>query len=435
MKPGWLACEKTYVSSDYHRWIGLEDRLNFFTLDNIGESGKNLTIAVLSMNRSSLTIRLLKSVCEFILDFSGNILIGDNGSTEAELKKLERYVYALPFDCKILRFGKNYGVAGGRNRLFRAVETDWILSLDNDLYFTSNPLPQAQKDIGTLGTHFLAMPLIDKGTENSGIYGGHLYLEPMEGRAAMGIGSSYTFQNAPRNIPMDGFLCTGVPGTAAIINKDFFFAVGGFDEGMFVGFEDTEFSVRVFQKGYKVGCCGMISLEHDHPKAENKDDKAYEQKRFSNVKILEAARHFEQKYGFLVWNQAVAKWVAMRQKETHDNVEIDPNQERVKIALVIDRTNWALDHIANQIISNLSNEFDFMRIYGCDVDNFTSFREYSKNKYVSSDSYNCFLMIGCVDLTSLRYESITLILQPIVAILYMIMLAAVYGYGIRMRFD
>lgn len=370
-KPGWLAEEKTYIASDYHRWVGLEDRLNFFTLDNIGKNGENLTIAVLSMNRSSLTIRLLKSVCAFIPDFSGKILIGDNGSNEAELRKLELFVCTLPFECKILRFGKNYGVAGGRNRLFQAVETDWLMSLDNDLYFTSNPLEQAQRDIGTLGVHFLAMPLIDKGSENSGIYGGHLYLEPMEGHAAIGIGSSYTFQNAPRNIPMDGFLCTGVPGTAAIMNKETFFSVGGFDDGMFVGFEDTEFSVRVFQKGFKVGCCGMISLEHDHPKAENKDDKAYEQKRFSNVKILEAARYFEQKHGFLVWNQAVAKWVFMRQRETHGNEDLDPNQERVKIAIVIDKLNWALDHVADHIIKNLSDEFDFIRIYGIDVDNFT----------------------------------------------------------------
>lgn len=369
--PGWLAGEKTYIGSDYHRWIGLEDRLNYFTLDNIGENGKNLTLAVLSMNRSALTIRLLKSVCTHIPDFAGKILIGDNGSSEPELRKLEAFACAMPFPCKILRFGRNYGVAGGRNKLFRAVQTDWLLSLDNDLYFTSNPLPQAQKDIGILGVHFLAMPLIDKGSENSGIYGGHLYLEPMEGRAAIGIGSSYTFKKAPCDVPMDGFLCTGIPGGAAIFNKETFFAVGGFENRMFIGFEDAEFSVRVFQKGYKVGSCGMISLEHDHPKAENHDDKAYEQRRFSNTKLYESAAYFEQKHGFLVWNKAVAKWISMRQRETHGGHDADPNQIRPQIALVIDKPDWALDHIADQIINNLSDEFEFHRIYGVDVDNFT----------------------------------------------------------------
>lgn len=369
--PGFLAKEKSYITSDLHSLIGVENRPGFFSLDNIGINGENLTIAVLSMNRSALTIRLLKSIYQFLPDFGGKVLIGDNGSTQTELQILKSAAAKMPLDCQIIEFGQNYGVAGGRNRLFAAVETDWLLSLDNDLYFTSNPLPQAQKDINSLGVHFLGMPLIDKGSANHGIYGGHLYLEPMEGRAAIGVGSAYTFTAAPRDIPLEGFLCTGIPGGAAIMNTHTFFAVGGFDEDMFVGFEDTEFSVRAFQKGYKAGTCGMISLEHDHPKAEKSDDKLYEKKRFSNVKLYESAVHFEKKHGFLVWDKATAKWVAMRQQETNGGCEPLSDLPKPKIALVIDRPDWALDHIADQLICKLSDEFDFVRLYGVDIDNFT----------------------------------------------------------------
>ena len=45
-------------------------------------------------------------------------------------------------------------------------------------------------------------------------------------------------------------------------------------------------------------------------------------------------------------------------------------QKRRKIALVVDRPEWALDHIADQVIKNLSDEFDFRRIYAIDIDNF-----------------------------------------------------------------
>lgn len=371
MEPGWQVVQGTYATSAAHAFVGVEDYPGFFSMRNIGNDGENLTIAVLSMNRAALTIRLYRSILEKIPNFKGQLLIGDNGSCKEELAKLYAAFSYAPFKTRILEFGQNYGVSGGRNRLFAAVETDWLMSLDNDLYFTSNPLPQAQKDINALGVQFLVMPLLDKGDSNSGVYGGHLYLEPMEGKPSIGIGSTYQIRREFANKPMDGFLCTGLPGTAAILNKATFLQSGGFEENMFVGFEDTEYSVRLFQKGYKVGSCGMISLEHDHLKADADSDRQYEQTRFSNKRLLESALYFEKKHGFFVWNAAVAEWVEMRQQQTvGKDTQKETSAKRKRIALVIDRPEWALDHVADQIIKNLSDEFDFMRIYGTDVDNF-----------------------------------------------------------------
>ena len=55
---------------------------------------------------------------------------------------------------------------------------------------------------------------------------------------------------------------------------------------MFVGFEDTEFSLRLFQGGYKIGACGIACIIHDHPKPEIKIDADYERQRFSNSKLM-----------------------------------------------------------------------------------------------------------------------------------------------------
>lgn len=372
MEPGWQVVQGPYATSDAHAFIGVENYPGFFSMKNIGDDGENLTIAVLSMDRANLTIRLYRSILEQIPNFKGQLLVGDNGSCKEELAKIYTVFSYAPFKARVIEFGKNYGVAGGRNKLFAAVETDWLMSLDNDLYFTSNPLPQAQKDINALGVQFLAMPLLDKGDNNSGIYGGNLYLEPMDGKPSIGVGTAYKIRREFANKQMNGFLCTGLPGGAAILNKATFLQAGGFDGNMFVGFEDTEFSVRLFQKGYKVGSCGMISLEHDHPKAEVDADRRYEETRFSNKRLFESARYFERKHGFFVWNSAVAEWVEMRQQQVAGmNTENNRMEKRKKIALVIDQPNWALDHVADQIIRNMSDEFDFMRIYGVDVDNFT----------------------------------------------------------------
>lgn len=371
---GWQIQEERYPVSNRHASIGLEDNPGNISLNNIGKNGSNLTIAVLSMNRSELTLRLYHSIVEKIPGFQGQLLIGDNGSCSEELDKLERALVYTPFKCRILKFGTNYGVAGGRNKLFAEVETDWIMSLDNDMVLTSNPLPQIQRDINMMGVHFLSLPFVNADNRATGMYGGHLYLEAINGRPAIGIGSAYVFNDAVQpDVPHDGFLCSGIPGGATIFNKHKFIEMGGFDEGMFVGFEDVEFSIRLFQKGYKAGACGMISLLHDHPKSTTKSDADYEKERFSNTKIYESAMYFEKKHGFSVWNDAVAEWLDMRQRQTYgaDSDGAAQFTPKKKIALVIDRTNWALDHVADQIIRNLSDEFDFIRIYGTDIDNFT----------------------------------------------------------------
>lgn len=154
LRKGYLVEERPYYTSEFHKLIGVENHPGYFSLDNIGINGENLTIAILSMNRSSLTIRLMNSIAEYLPNFAGEFLIGDNGSEEGEKKILRLHMKKMPYSCRMVEFDKNYGVAGGRNRLFVEVKTDWIMSLDNDLYFTSNPLEQAQKDINALGVQF-----------------------------------------------------------------------------------------------------------------------------------------------------------------------------------------------------------------------------------------------------------------------------------------
>ena len=67
--PGFMIEDYKYISSKHHRMIGVGSTgkgWSAFAIENIGKRGENLTIAVLSMNRSSLTIRLMQSIAEKI---------------------------------------------------------------------------------------------------------------------------------------------------------------------------------------------------------------------------------------------------------------------------------------------------------------------------------------------------------------------------------
>lgn len=115
---GWHVESLPYFTSKEHALIGLESTEHLVSLDNIGANGENLTFAVLSMNRSDYTIRLMNSIAQHIPGFAGEFLIGDNGSEPEELERLYLACKQVPYRCRILEFKKNYGVGPGRNRLF-----------------------------------------------------------------------------------------------------------------------------------------------------------------------------------------------------------------------------------------------------------------------------------------------------------------------------
>ena len=102
---------------------------------NIGLNGENLTISFLSLNRASLSIKLLESIDKYLPNFAGEILIVDNGSIRSEIILLKNFIKQLSLKIKLVELEKNFGVAGGRNKTIKYVNTDWLMCLDNDIYF------------------------------------------------------------------------------------------------------------------------------------------------------------------------------------------------------------------------------------------------------------------------------------------------------------
>lgn len=338
---------------------------------NIGENGKNLTISFLSMNRSSLSIKLLKSIEEFLPNFAGEVLIIDNGSSTDEMQKLKTACELLSFQTKIVELGKNFGVSGGRNRTIEHVRTEWLMCLDNDIYFIMNPLKEIQHDLAVLGCHFMSLPLLDPDKETIFARGGHVYVSYENGELHIGAGSA-SCQTKVQSVASQPFLGTFLFGGACVIKRDTFVHVGCYDEGMFVGFEDIDFSIRLFQQGYKVGAASVCALVHDHPMPDSQTDRDYEKERFSRGVLHKSAMHLEAKHGFKIWGDAVDHWVQSRHEELGlDNdtghgpsyTQVTPIEHaKKKIALVIDTDNWAFGNIARQLQRYLSEQFDFVII-------------------------------------------------------------------------
>jgi glycosyltransferase involved in cell wall biosynthesis len=346
---------------------------------NIGRRGENLTITFLSLNRSGLSLSLLDSIARHMPDFRGEVLIVDNGSEPTEVQRLTEAAARQPFACRLVELGQNYGVAGGRNRSMPHVRSEWVLCLDNDMVFIADPLPAIQRDLALLGCHFLNLPLLERGGQRLFARGGHLYVCLAGAEIHIGAGSVYPPGPRPEG---EGppFLSTFLFGGASVFNRHTFERLGGYDEGMFLGFEDIDFSIRLFQAGLKVGNSSSIALVHDHPPPACDSDQDYERQRFSRAAIRRSAEYFEAKHGLKIWSDVVEQWLEARQHELgiteppiHAPEPPPPMpaeaRPRPRIALVIDTDDWAFGNISRQLQRHLSDRFDFLVVPMDVVDN------------------------------------------------------------------
>lgn len=284
--------------------------------DNIGIDGVNLTIMILSCNRVDSTIVLLNSINTYIPNFKGTVLFADNNSNKEQLDILKNKIKEVPFKCEIVEFKENYGIAGGRQKAMEFVKTEWVMLIDNDIYFTTNPLIKLQKDISTLGCHFINMPLMDETEKEIFTNGGNLYIDYRdENNIFVNSGSVFSQCKCKKNTEFNPSLSTFIYGGTSVVKKETFLKCGGFDDNMFIGFEDSDFSIRVFRQGYKIGNCGILALVHNHGVPKDNSDIEYEKKRFSNVRLKESAMYFEKKNKFKVWNPGIEEWINKRNKE------------------------------------------------------------------------------------------------------------------------
>ncbi len=348
--------------------------LNFLLADdadrpegpNIGARGEHLTISFLSLNRTSLSQRLCRSIAQNIPGFSGEVLAIDNGSAPEEIAELRGFLEGMPYRWRIVELGRNCGVAAGRNRAAEHVSTRWLMCLDNDIYFIANPIPRIQSDLAELGCRFMSLPLLEGDGKQLFAKGGLLYVTVDESGAVMVGGGSAVGQGPVESYHGPGFFGLFLFGGASVVDVESFRAIGGYDECCFVGFEDTDLSIRLFRAGQKVGATGAVALIHDHPAPTKDIDAAYERDRFSGQSIYQSALYLEAKHGFKFWHTGITGWLNERQTslgiapgERIPDVVPAAVRHKTKIALVTDTDDWAFANIVRQVMRTLGDTYAF----------------------------------------------------------------------------
>ncbi|MBI4921054.1 MAG: glycosyltransferase [Devosia nanyangense] len=344
---------------------------------NIGRRGEHLTIVTVTMNRPEVVRRLVESVASHIPHFRGEVLIVDNGSDEQSRLSLQANLSTSPVNIRFLALPTNLGVAAGRNQAVGHVRTEWMLLLDDDIYLTGDPLAQLQEDVAVLGCRFASLRLLDADAKTPFAWGGHLYLTRAGDAVRMGHGSSHRGVD-PGAGALKPELGTFLFGGASLMERAAFEQVGGFDEQLFIGFEDTDFSIRLFQRGMKVGSVGPFAFVHDHPKPISVSNESYERTRYSRQAIKDAALHMESKHAVSFWHEGLQRWLDEKNGDLpmKEPLRAVPSEvrRRPKVALFIDKEGWAYGNLADQLRRELSHRFEFTILsYDALKDDFRSF--------------------------------------------------------------
>lgn len=212
---------------------------------------KKTSIIILTWNGLDYTKKCMESLKKSAVSFGADVYVVDNGSmddTVAYLKELDW--------IKLIQNEENLGFVRGNNVAINQINEGDIILLNNDIIITQDDWIEklqktAYKDekTGVVGCR-----LINERGEflHAGTY---IYPETYWGQQIGG---------GQRNIGQyqDDREVQGVVFACAYIKREVVDAIGGLNEHFFSYFEDTDYCLAAKKAGFKIVCCGSVTLIH-----------------------------------------------------------------------------------------------------------------------------------------------------------------------------
>ena len=163
---------------------------------------------------------------------------------------------SFPFSVTVIRNASPRGFAANHNSAFRSARGEYFCVLNPDIRLNADPFPALIAELKDKSVGLVA-PLIlgpDGSIEDSA--------RPFPTlssllRKALGIVPRQYYEIGSRSISPDW-----VGGMFILLRRDAFAAVGGFDAGYYLYYEDVDLCARLRLKGYDIRLVPMASAVH-----------------------------------------------------------------------------------------------------------------------------------------------------------------------------
>lgn len=211
----------------------------------------SIAVVVVNWNSGQYLRKCLQSIKEQTLS-PARVLVVDNASTDGSMDDLEQDFHA----CEFVRLESNTGFASANNlAVDRAEDCDWIAFLNPDAFARTDWLEKLMQavnsfpDVKMFGSHML-------GYNNSLIDGtGDIYhVSGVAWRRDYGMQSS--------KVNRESGEIFSPCAAAALISREVFLKVGGFDEHFYCYNEDVDLSFRLRLVGHRCIYVSDAVVEH-----------------------------------------------------------------------------------------------------------------------------------------------------------------------------
>lgn len=215
---------------------------------------KSVSIIVLNYNGKKFLEDCLLSLEK--LNYPKNkyeIILADNNSSDGSVEYARKRFPQI----KIIENNVNLGFSAGNNSAFKKINTDYVITLNNDTRVTGEWLiklvEEAIKDpgIGMVSGKTLFMNKPDTVQVKS------ILLCPSGRSIEVGFGEKNSTEETVKEV-------FGPSGVAAMYKKEMLEETGGFDEDFFAYFEDVDLAWRAQLAGWKAIYCPDAVVYHFH---------------------------------------------------------------------------------------------------------------------------------------------------------------------------
>ena len=231
------------------RYMELKIIIWFVERANVMKS--KISIIILTWNGLDYTKKCLNSLKESDGIEKCTVYVVDNGSTDGTIEYLSQLDW-----IKLIKNDKNLGFVRGNNVAIHQIQEGDVILLNNDIIIVQknwiNKLHEsAYKDekIGIVGCRLVN----EKGEFlHAGTY---IYPETYWGHQIGGGQKDIGQYSDDREVQGVVFAC-------AYIKRPVIDKIGGLNETFFSYFEDTDYCLSAKKAGFKVICCGKVTLIH-----------------------------------------------------------------------------------------------------------------------------------------------------------------------------
>jgi|SRR3989338_1563675 len=210
----------------------------------------DLSIIIISYNTKDITEKCIRMVMASLNrdpDIKAEIIVLDNNSTDGSVEMLEK----LGKEIRLIKSKENLGFARGNNRAVKDATGKYLMFLNSDTEAVENAVPQLYRLFHDNKHGFDAAGgklLNTDGTLQASA--GRFYTLPVAFAALFLKADSWGLS---RSSPSRAKEIDWVSGACFIIRKSNFERLGGFDEAIFMYWDEVDFFYRARQKGLTVG--------------------------------------------------------------------------------------------------------------------------------------------------------------------------------------